>query len=265
LRETLLKRSSTVNGEPVVTMKDVYFSYDGFPVIEETNLRVETHDFLAIVGPNGGGKTTLLKLILGLLHPAKGTVSVFGDTPERARGRIGYVAQNITVDQRFPVNVMDVVLMGRLGRKGSFGPYRKADKEAARQALREVEMLELHRRPFSALSGGQRQRVLIARALCSEPELLLLDEPTSNLDVHVERQIYELLGELNGRLTVVLVSHNLQFVSKFVKNVACVKRRVVTHPTCEITDEILKDFFGSDYLMVRHDLVHEGGHECQTS
>jgi zinc transport system ATP-binding protein len=262
LTRLLRKRSAVMTGELVVTMKDVYFSYDGFPAIEEVNLSVEELDFVAIVGPNGGGKTTLLKLILGLLHPTKGEVRVFGDAPENARPRMGYVAQHINVDPKFPVNVMDVVLMGRLGRTGSFGPYRKTDKESAREALREVEIWELRHRPFSGLSGGQRQRVLIARALSSEPDLLLLDEPTSNLDVHVERQIYELLGELNKRLTVVLVSHDLQLVSKFVKSVACVKQKVAMHPTCEITDEILKDFFGSDYLMVRHDL-HEGGHECQ--
>ena len=254
-----------MQGEHIVTMKNVHFSYNGFRVIEDANLNVAMNDFVAIVGPNGSGKSTLLKLILGLLHPSKGEVAVFGIPLERARPRMGYVAQHINIDQRFPVNVTDVVLMGRLGKTGIFGPYRKADKDAAREALAEVQMLDLRHRPFSALSGGQRQRVLIARALASEPDLLLLDEPTSNLDQTVERQIYELLGKLNERLTVVLVSHNLQFVSKFVKNVACVKRTVVTHPTCEITDKILRDFFGSDYLMVRHDLVHEGGRECGNS
>jgi zinc transport system ATP-binding protein len=245
-------------------MEDVSFSYDGRSIIEDAHLHVEKYDFVAIVGHNGGGKTTLLKLVLGLLHPAKGEVRVFGGTPESARPRMGYVAQHINIDPSFPVNVMDVILMGRLGKSARMGPYRKADKEAALRALHEVEMSELRRRHFSALSGGQRQRVLIARALASEPDLLLLDEPTSNLDVHVERQIYDLLAELNKRLTVVLVSHNLQFVSRFVKNVVCVKRKVVTHPTCEITDEVLKDFFGEDYRMVRHDLVHEGGQECQS-
>lgn len=253
-----------MSDEPVVAMKDVYFSYDGFPVIEEANVSVASHDFVAIVGPNGGGKTTLLKLILGLLRPTKGSVRVFGDSPEHARPRMGYVAQNMNVDPKFPVDVMDVVLMGRLGRTGIFGPYRKADKEAAREALREVQMLELRHRPFSALSGGQRQRVLIARALCCEPELLLLDEPTSNLDQTVERQIFEVLGELNRRLTVILVSHDLSFVSRFVKSVVCMNRKVAVHPTCEITDEFLKSFFGSHYRMVRHDLVHEGGRECQS-
>jgi len=244
-------------------MKDVRFAYDGRSVIEDASIEVEKNDFVAIVGPNGGGKSTLLKLILGLLQPMSGSVEIFGDTPEKARGRIGYMPQHVNVDPRFPVNVMDIVLMGRLGRTSRFGPYRKSDREAARLALQEVEMSELANRPFSALSGGQRQRVLIARALCSQPELLLLDEPTSNLDRQVEKQIYEVLGELNKRLTVILVSHNLEFVSRFVKKVVCVKQKVVAHPTCEITDEFLKDFFGTDYLLIRHDLVHEGGHECQ--
>jgi zinc transport system ATP-binding protein len=249
----------------VVSLADVQFSYNSLRVISGASFHVHRNDFVAIVGPNGGGKTTILKLILGLLRPTSGSVTVFGDSPERARPRVGYMPQHVNVDAGFPVNVRDVVLMGRLGRAATFGPYRRADRAAADNALAEVGLAELGARPFSELSGGQRQRVLIARALASEPEILLLDEPTSNLDVSVERQIYELLGELNKRLTVVLVSHNLQFVSRFVKTVVCVKTRVAVHPTCEITDETLKEFFGEEYRMVRHDLVDEGGHECLTS
>jgi len=235
----------------VVLFEDVWFAYDTTPVLEDVNFSVNERDFLAIVGPNGGGKTTLLKLILGLLEPTKGTVRVFGETPIHARSRIGYVPQHAKFDPAFPINSLDVVLMGRLGRRGFF--RRRADTEAAERALEETGASELKDRLFSDLSGGQRQRVLIARALATEPELLLLDEPTAHLDVAVERRFYQLLAELNKRLTIVLVSHNIGFVSRFVSGVLCVNRKAVTHPTCEIVDEGIKEMLGADFRIIRHD------------
>jgi zinc transport system ATP-binding protein len=238
---------------PVVELKNVSFSYDGFPVLEDVNLTVEEHDFLSIVGPNGGGKTTLLKLILGLLKPLKGTVRVFGQNPVKARSRIGYMPQYSSLDPLFPVTVMDVVLMGRLGNGKLLGAYRGTDKKAAAEALRELEVYEMKNRPFSALSGGQRQRVLLARALVSNPELLLLDEPTANIDAVVENELFDLLHRLNEKITIALVTHDLGFVSSYVKRVACVSRRVVVHPTSEITGEMINEIYGCDVQMVRHD------------
>lgn len=208
---------------------------------------------MAVVGPNAGGKTTLLKLILGLLRPDKGRVLVFGLTPAKARPRIGYMAQQTSFDFQFPVSVLDVALMGRLGHHGPFGFFSAKDKRAALEALERVEMDNLRNRPFSHLSGGQRQRVLLARALASEPELLLLDEPTSNVDAAIETELFEILDELNRHMTIVVVSHDLGFVSCFVRSVACVNRRLALHPTSSITGEMIHELYGGDVQMVRHD------------
>ena len=237
---------------PAVVIKGLWFSYDGFPVLEDVNLSIPKGDFVSVVGPNGGGKTTLLKLVLGLLRPSQGEVRVFGITPDEARPRIGYMPQHSQLDPQFPATVMDVALMGRLGHGRPFGRYSRSDKEMVKNALEQVGLYDLHKKAFSSISGGQRQRLLIARALACDPELLLLDEPTANLDVVMEGDLYELLHALNQRLTVVMVSHDLGFVSKVVKNVVCVKRKVLMHPTCEITGEIINDIYGSPMRMVRH-------------
>ncbi len=248
--------------KPVIELEKVSFSYDGLPVLEDVSLTVHEHDFLSIVGPNAGGKTTLLKLIMGLIRPTSGTVRVFGQRPPKVRSRIGYMPQHASLDPLFPVNVMDVVLMGRLGHGKRFGIYGRADREAAAEALQMVEIYDIRRRFFSALSGGQRQRVLIARALVSDPELLLLDEPTSNVDAAVETGLFEILDQLNQKITVALVTHDLGFVSCYVKSVACVNRRVVVHPISEITGEMINEIYGTDVHMVRHDhRCAERGHE----
>ncbi|MBN1829895.1 MAG: ABC transporter ATP-binding protein [Deltaproteobacteria bacterium] len=239
--------------EKVVEMSDVNFSYNGTPVLRDVTFAVERGDFLSIVGPNAGGKTTLLKLILALLKPSSGSIAVFGESPVMARSRIGYMPQTASLDLQFPVTVNDVVLMGRLGGTGSWGIFGGEDRRAAEEALRRVEMQDFRNRAFSDLSGGQRQRVLIARALVSGPELLLLDEPTSNIDVAVETEFFELLKELNSRMTIVLVTHDLGFVSKYVGRVACVNQKVFIHPTSSISGEMINELYGADVKMVRHD------------
>lgn len=237
----------------VVELENVWFLYDGLPVLEDVSIRIYERDFLSIVGPNAGGKTTLLKVILGLLQPTKGTVRVFGQSAAKGRSRIGYMPQHTSLDPMFPVSVLDVVLMGRLGNGKRFGFYGKADREAAVDALRKVRLHDVKLRPFSALSGGQRQRVLIARALVSNPELLLLDEPTANIDGATESEFFEILNKLNDKMTVALVTHDLGFVSSYVKRVACVNRRVRVHPKNEITGEVINEMYGSNVHMVRHD------------
>jgi zinc transport system ATP-binding protein len=207
-----------------------------------------------MVGPNGGGKTTLLKLILGLLKPDRGSVRVLSQKPERARRRIGYMPQHAHVDPQFPVTVMDVVLMGRLGRGRLVGPFRGDDRERARAALAETETAHLHDRGFSALSGGQRQRVLISRALACDPDLLLLDEPTASLDPSIQDELYELLHRLNERMTVVLVSHDVSVVSRHCDKILCVNRRVDEHPASEIEGALATLFPStSGVSLVRHD------------
>jgi zinc transport system ATP-binding protein len=253
------KERETPPGTPVVAIENLTFSYGGPPALEDVDLTIDAGDFACVVGPNGGGKTTLIKLILGLLEPGKGRVRLFGEPPARSRDRAGYMPQQCACDVQFPVRVRDVVLMGRLRRKRWLGPYTRADKEAALAALREVELFPLRDRLFAALSGGERQRVLIARALATDPEILILDEPVANVDIAVQRELHDLLSELNQRITIILTTHDIGFVSSYVKSVICVNRRVVKHPTSEITGEIIAEMYGTDVRMVRHNHRHGKG------
>jgi zinc transport system ATP-binding protein len=238
----------------IIELDDVTFSYDGRnPVLEAVSLEVEALDFACVIGPNGGGKTTLLKLVLGLLQPSSGAIRVFGRSPVRARPRIGSMPQHATTDPRFPIQVLEVVLMGRFGRRPVVGGFSPADREAAVRALDRVGLSGLERRPFSDLSGGQRQRVLLARALAADPELLLLDEPAAGLDQKVEQDFFSLLEELNRDTTVVLVSHDLGFVSSFVRTVICVHRTVDVHPTSELDGSAIHRLYGGEVRLVHHD------------
>ncbi len=244
---------------PPLHIENLNFSYGSISVLEQASLTIEDREFICIVGPNGGGKTTLLKLVLGLLEPQNGIVSVFGNTPTLGRKWIGYLPQHASLDPKFPVTALDVVLMGRLGKTRSIGLYTKTDHAAARETLARVGLEKFQTRSLATLSGGQRQRVLIARALVSEPKLLLLDEPTSSLDDYVERELYDLLQELNKELTVVVVTHDIGFVSSYVEKVVCVNRQVHVHPTSEINENIIHDMYGEHVHVVRHDQEHGHG------
>ena len=171
--------------------------------------------------------------------------------------------QHAHLDPLFPVSVLNVVLMGQLGkqRKSLFGGYSRSALEKARQALAEVGLSDCKKDSFQQLSGGQRQRVLIARALCTEPQLLLLDEPTANIDQRSEENLYETLVRLNQRMTILLVSHDLGFVSQVVKSVICVNRQVIIHPTSAVNGTLIKEIYGGDFNLVRHDhRCDKGGH-----
>ncbi len=242
------------NRTPVIDVENLSFRFDGGPrVLEDVNLEISAGDFASVIGPNGGGKTTLVKLIVGLLVPTAGRVRVFGLPPAKARPRVGYMPQHAMMDPRFPVRATDVVLMGRLGTGRRFGNYTRDDQQAAAAALAEVGLEDHGSRPFSDLSGGQRQRVLLARALVIKPELLLLDEPAAGLDQKVEQDFFELLQELNRQLTIVLVTHDLGFVSGFVRTVICVHRHVDIHPTSALDGRAISEIYGGDVRMVRHD------------
>ncbi len=244
---------------PAIIFENISFSYHKRQILEEVNLKIPDGEFASIVGPNGGGKTTLLKLMLGLIKPDTGTIRIFGDTPEQAREKMGYMPQYAHLDMNFPATVMDVVLMGRLGKRKLW--FSKQDKEKARIAIDEVDMASHIHTGFSELSGGQKQRVLIARALCSNPSILLLDEPTANVDQETEENLFSILQKLNTNMTILLVSHDLGFVSKYVKSVICVNRQVLIHPTTLMDGALIKDIYHSDLKMVRHDhRCSEGGH-----
>jgi len=243
--------------QPVVTMRGVDFSYNGQPVLAGVNVSIGAGDFIGVVGPNGGGKTTLLKLVIGLLEPTRGEVRVFGQPPARVRARIGYVAQGWSCACDFPVSTLDVVLMGRLGAGGGRASYPRADREAALWALERVGLADLAHRDLRELSGGQRQRALIARAIASRPELLALDEPMMGVDVAAAEGIYDLLEELREGMTVIMVSHDLDLVARTVTSVLCVNQRVVRHPTSELAEvsgELLAELYGTGVRLVRHDL-----------
>ena len=244
----------------MISFENVSFAHQGTPALEDVNLHIHERELACILGPNGGGKTTLLRLVLGLAHPDKGTVRVFGGPPVHARPRVGYMPQHTSFDPKFPVTVMDVVLMGRLDRHVG-GRYRRADKAVAREALAQVDLDGLAGRPFSRLSGGERQRALIARALTCEPEILLLDEPTAGLDVAIESRFFEILSRLNETMAILMVSHEVGFVSGHFESVICVNRRVVVHPTSDITGEVIRDLYGADVRLVQHDhRCSEEGH-----
>lgn len=239
---------------PVVDIRHVTFGYGACqqPVLEDISLSVEADDFLGVIGPNGGGKTTLLKIILGLLRPQSGTVRVFGRPPAQARRQIGYVPQHALIDPTAPTNVLDVVLMGRLG-QSSWGPrYTQEHVKAAMEALKQTGIQGLALRPIGTLSGGQRQRALIARALAGNARLLLLDEPTAGVDPQMEHGLTDLLHRLNKTLPIVLVSHDISFVSTHLKRVACLNRRVTCHAAHEITGQAIGQTYGGPVRVVEH-------------
>jgi len=250
-----------MDNTPAIVVNNVSFAYGATSVLSDVNLQIGTRDFACIVGPNGGGKTTLIKLLLGLLKPAKGTIEILGTPPDAARSKIGYVPQYFQFDMHFPIKVMDVVLMGRLHHHRIAGYYNRTDKVMAVQALKDVQLYDARDRMFSDLSGGQRQRVLIARALTSDPRLFILDEPMANVDPAGQNEVYELLKELNKRLTILMVTHDAAFVSTLVTEVVCVNRNVWVHPTSEMTGDTIREIYGGDVNMVRHDYRHvEKGH-----
>ncbi len=213
----------------IVEINHVYFTYGDVPVLQDVNITIEERDFLAIIGPNGGGKTTILKLILGLLEPDKGTVRLFGRVPKQARRFVGYLPQLFRFDFDFPINVTEVVLMGRLGKKGVGKKYTKADIGVSLRALQKVGMENLGATEIGALSGGQRQRVLIARALATEPRLLLLDEPVSSVDTQWQQSFYELLHDLNKDIAIIVVTHDVGVISTYFDKIACVNRKLYYH------------------------------------
>jgi zinc transport system ATP-binding protein len=245
----------------IIQLDHVSVTYQDLLVLEDVSLKVSRGDFLAIIGPNGAGKTTLLKVILGLVRPVNGEVRVFDKTPWELNGdrrRIGYVPQMMSVDLNFPVRAGEVVLMGRYGRIGLLRQPTATDHAAALRALESVGITDLADRPIARLSGGQRQRVFLARALANEPELLLLDEPTTGVDVTSTESLYELLRGLHeAGITILVVSHDVGVVASYVDGVACVNRRLVAHgrPDEVLNSAELAEMYGCDAMFFHHGRV----------
>lgn len=242
--------------DPVIELRGVSAGYDGEMVVDQVDLLVRSLDFIGIIGPNGGGKSTLIKVILGLLPAASGTVRVLGTTPGKARARIGYVPQSIEFDRHFPIRVWDVVRMGRLGVRGLFQRYTAEDDAIVDKSLRRMDALSFAHQPMGELSGGQRQRVLVARALATEPEILLLDEPTASVDPTIQVSIYEWLKELNERVTILLVTHDMGAISRHVKTVGCLNRRFHYHGDSELTPQVLEDVYQCPIDLIAHGAPH---------
>jgi len=238
--------------EEVVRLEDIWVHYNGTPILEGINLSVEQGDFLGVIGPNGGGKTTLLKVILGLITPSQGKIWVLGKPPERSRNNIGYVPQYNLFDRDFPISVWDVVLIGRYGRAGLLRRYSREDRRTVQEVLQTVGMLDYKNRQIGKLSGGEQQRVFIARALVSEPKLLLLDEPTASVDPTMQTEFYELLERLKQQMAIVLVSHDISAISIYVDKIACLNRQLFYHGSKEIGPEVLEATYKCPVQMIAH-------------
>jgi zinc transport system ATP-binding protein len=237
-----------------ITLQNVYFSYNRHeqpPVLQDVNITVEQGEFLAIVGPNGGGKSTLLKLLMNLLHLQQGRIQILGRVPAKARGLVGYLPQQVTLDPAFPASVLDLVLMGALGA----GMTRSQKYSSACRALQLVGLWGMKHYNMAELSGGQRQKALIARALAANPQILCLDEPAAGLDPRAEQDFFDLLEALNQKgLTILVVSHDLSFVSPYVERVVCVNRAVEIHPVGEMVSDMVSHLYGKPMRRILHNI-----------
>ncbi|MBI1932656.1 MAG: ABC transporter ATP-binding protein [Ignavibacteriales bacterium] len=216
------------------------------PIITDINLNIEEKEFLGIIGPNGGGKTTLLKVILGLIKPNKGKILINGKE-NNSEHKIGYVPQYSNFDKTYPISVKDVV---------SMGIKKKTDFHFVESALTQVNLLHKISSQIGHLSGGEQQRVLIARALATNPNILLLDEPTASIDTQTGNNIYELLTELNKEKTIILVSHDIGAISRSVKKIACLNKKLVYHNSKEVTKEMLEETYQCPVDLIAHGLPH---------
>lgn len=236
----------------VVDIQKLGFSYGVAPVLMDITLQIEQGEFFGIIGPNAAGKSTLLKLILGLEHPDSGSIRVLGADPEKVRARIGYVPQHPTFRRDFPISVRDVVMLGQLGSTYTKTGGQQHSREQLDIAMEAVELGNIGNRQIGTLSGGQLQRVLIARALACEPEILILDEPTANIDLRAEEDIFGLLKQYNDRMTIIVVSHDIAFISGYVHRVGCLNHTLICHRTEDISGKTIEELYGMPVKMIQH-------------
>ncbi|HQO09795.1 MAG TPA: metal ABC transporter ATP-binding protein [Clostridiales bacterium] len=222
--------------EPILEIKNITAGYNGTRIIENINLTVYENDFLGIIGPNGGGKSTLLKVIVGLLKPEKGEV-IF-----KKKSRFGYLPQFTLNDSKFPITVKNVVLSGLVSEKKVFQKFSQEDHDKAEKILNEFGLLQYKDSPFGELSGGQIQRTFLCRAIVSDPDILFLDEPTAFTDKDFSKNLFKTLLDINSDTTIIMVTHETGIISSYVKNIACINRTLHYHPGNEITEEIIDKF-----------------------
>ena len=236
----------------VVDIDNVSFSYGEVPVLEDITFKIYEDEFIGIIGPNAGGKSTLLKLILGLLKPNRGVISKFKYNGEILTNNIGYVPQHITFSRDFPITVGEVVMMGHIATSSKFFHYSKKEIELAEQAMQRLEIQDIEKRKVGELSGGQLQRVLIARELVCQPEILILDEPTASVDMRIEEDIFSLLKNYSEHMTIIVVSHDIAFISSYVDRVACLNKRLTCHSTESISGKMIEELYDAPVKMIHH-------------
>jgi len=225
-----------------IFVKNLSFSYESERIFTDINFQLSTKNFIAIIGPNGGGKSTLLKLLLGILQPLKGEIKIFGKKPKDISLKLGYVPQNTNINKNFPIRVIDVVLQGRLGTSKKFWGYSKKDIEIAKEALKQTRSYEFLNKKIGELSGGQRQRVFISRALATKADILLLDEPAASIDAKGQIELYAILKELNKSKGIIVVSHDINISFSFANKVIYVNKDIFIHNSPSINkDKILKN------------------------
>ena len=238
---------------PVMECTGITLYRNGYKVLDGVNARLPAGDFVAMVGPNGAGKTTLLKVLLGLLEADAGEISLFGQPAQIGRLRAGYVPQSGRFDTRFPVCVGELVAHGTLAGGWPLWRRRSASQEAAiTQSLEACGIAHLRERRIDSLSGGEVQRALIARALAVEPQLLILDEPTANIDPSGQEALFDLLAELNRRMTILVVSHDLGLTTRYARTVWCLNRSLCSHQAVDVSAETLAALYGYPVRVIDH-------------
>ncbi len=239
-----------MKNDKILELKNVSAGYNGEIIIEDVSLEIFENDFIGVIGPNGAGKTTLIKTILRLITPYSGKISYYFKAG-KSEAPIGYLPQVNTIDRKFPITVEDVVLSGLLNRQKITKRFSKKEKEKVKELMDQMRIGNIARKPIGELSGGQMQRVFLCRAIISDPELLILDEPNTYVDNKFESELYEILKKLNEKMAIIVVSHDIGTISSYVKTIACVNRHVHYHKSNIISQEQL-DSYNCPIQLITH-------------